>query len=69
MMKNIDALVQGATETKEFTSLPASTFDKEQLCAKICDELKFSEEGSSYEAKYQRALCAEAIKRHFGVYS
>ena len=37
-------------------------------CAKVCEELQFSIEGPSPEVKYQRALCAEAIKSHFGIY-
>ncbi len=31
-------------------------------CAKVCEELSFSELGPSAEAKFQRNLCAQAIR-------
>jgi len=37
-------------------------------CARVCEELQFSAEGPTPEARYQRVLCADAIKKHFGVY-
>lgn len=36
-------------------------------CAKICEDLSFSPEGPSHEAKYQRNLCADEIRKVFGV--
>jgi hypothetical protein len=38
-------------------------------CAKICAELKFSTEGPSEGAAYQRTLCEMAIKENFGLIS
>lgn len=36
-------------------------------CAEICNNLSFTPEGPSHEAKYQRALCAKAIKLAFKI--
>lgn len=36
-------------------------------CANICDDLSFTPEGPSHEAKYQRSLCAGEIRKLFGV--
>lgn len=36
-------------------------------CAKICEDLSFTPEGPSHEAKYQRNLCALEIRKQFGV--
>jgi hypothetical protein len=36
-------------------------------CATICFELKFSKEGPSEGAAYQRTLCGCAIKENFGL--
>lgn len=36
-------------------------------CAKICEDLSFTPEGPSHEAKYQRDLCALEIRKVFGV--
>lgn len=36
-------------------------------CAKICEDLSFSPEGPSLEARYQRNLCAGEIRKQFGV--
>lgn len=36
-------------------------------CIEICDNLQFSPEGPSTQAKYQRTLCAHAIQKHFGL--
>jgi hypothetical protein len=38
-------------------------------CAKICSELKFTTEGPSEGAAYQRTLCEMAIKENFGLVS
>jgi hypothetical protein len=38
-------------------------------CAKICAELKFTTEGPSEGAAYQRTLCEMAIKENFGLIS
>ena len=35
-------------------------------CAKICSELRFTNEGPSEGAAYQRTLCEMAIKENFG---
>jgi hypothetical protein len=37
-------------------------------CAEICETLRFTEEGPSTEAKYQRVLCAKAIKDYFKLF-
>jgi hypothetical protein len=49
-------------------------FDKEKFaeliakeCMVICENLSFSVEGPSHEAKYQRNLCALAIADSFGI--
>lgn len=36
-------------------------------CAKICEDLSFTPEGPSHEAKYQRNLCGQEIRKVFGV--
>lgn len=36
-------------------------------CAEICEDLSFTPEGPSHEAKYQRSLCAMEIRKQFGV--
>jgi hypothetical protein len=36
-------------------------------CMDICENLKFSDEGPSSAAKYQRVLCSHAIQKHFGL--
>jgi hypothetical protein len=36
-------------------------------CATICYELKFTTEGPSEQAAYQRTLCGTAIKENFGL--
>jgi hypothetical protein len=33
-----------------------------EACAKVCEELQFSESGPSTQAKFQRDLCAKAIR-------
>ena len=38
-------------------------------CAKICSELRFTIEGPSDGAAYQRTLCEMAIKENFGLVS
>jgi hypothetical protein len=38
-------------------------------CAKICYELRFTTEGPSENAAYQRTLCGSAIKENFGLVS
>ena len=38
-------------------------------CAKLCDELRFTSEGPSHQAAYQRTLCAVAIREQFGLAS
>jgi predicted HAD superfamily phosphohydrolase len=38
-------------------------------CAKICSELKFTTEGPSEGAAYQRTLCEMSIKENFGLVS
>lgn len=64
-MKNFDHLIQQSQIQKNTTNELIRLIVLE--CAKVCDELSFSPEGPSHEAKYQRHLCAESIKRHFGV--
>lgn len=36
-------------------------------CANICSNFKYTEEGPSESAAYQRSLCKFAIKEHFGL--
>jgi hypothetical protein len=36
-------------------------------CANICDDLKFTPEGPSHEAAYQRGLCGQEIRKVFSV--
>ena len=38
-------------------------------CANICYELRYTNEGPSDSAAYQRTLCATAIKENFGLTS
>lgn len=38
-------------------------------CATICYELRFTNEGPSEGAAYQRTLCGSAIKENFGLVS
>ncbi len=38
-------------------------------CADICFNLKFTPEGPSDHAEYQRTLCGTSIKEHFGLVS
>jgi hypothetical protein len=38
-------------------------------CAKICYELRFTNEGPGENAAYQRTLCGSAIKENFGLVS
>ena len=38
-------------------------------CANICYELRFTTEGPSDTAAYQRTLCGAAIKENFGLIS
>lgn len=38
-------------------------------CATICNELRFTKEGPSDQARYQRTLCASSIKENFGLVS
>lgn len=38
-------------------------------CANVCYELRYSNEGPSEGAAYQRTLCATAIKENFGLIS
>lgn len=38
-------------------------------CANICYELKFTNEGPSDQAAYQRTLCGTTIKENFGLIS
>jgi hypothetical protein len=38
-------------------------------CANICLNLKFTPEGPSDRAEYQRTLCGMSIKEHFGLVS
>lgn len=38
-------------------------------CAKICYELRFTNEGPGENAAYQRTLCGSAIKENFGLIS
>jgi hypothetical protein len=37
-----------------------------EACAKVCEELRFSSFGPSQEAKFQRDLCAKAIRARSG---
>jgi hypothetical protein len=36
--------------------------DEREACAKLCEELRFSALGPSKDAKFQRDLCAKAIR-------
>ena len=36
--------------------------DEREACAQVCEELQFSESGPSTQAKFQRDLCAKAIR-------
>jgi hypothetical protein len=38
-------------------------------CATICYELRYTNEGPSENAAYQRTLCGSAIKENFGLVS
>ncbi len=38
-------------------------------CCDICDNLRFTDEGPSEGASYQRALCSISIKENFGLMS
>jgi hypothetical protein len=38
-------------------------------CARVCFELRYSNEGPGEQAAYQRTLCGTAIKEHFGLKS
>jgi hypothetical protein len=38
-------------------------------CAKICYELRYTNEGPGEQAAYQRTLCGTAIKENFGLIS
>ncbi len=38
-------------------------------CANVCYELKYTNEGPSENAAYQRTLCGSAIKENFGLVS
>ena len=38
-------------------------------CANVCYELRYTNEGPSEGAAYQRTLCATAIKENFGLVS
>jgi hypothetical protein len=72
MIKNIDRLVEQATEDimgikTVNTHLFARLLVEE--CAKICEELKFTHEGVGEQAAYQRALCALSLKEHYGLVS
>jgi hypothetical protein len=59
----VQAKIQMVSEPRlqEFAELIA------RECANICDDLSFTPEGPSHEAKYQRSLCAEEIRKQFGV--
>ncbi len=47
-------------ELERFAALVAAA--EREACAKVCEELRFSALGPSAEAKYQRDLCAKAIR-------
>lgn len=58
--------------------LPKEYFDHYDLkfaeylvneCANICNNFKFTDEGPSETAAYQRTLCSVSIKEHFGLTS
>jgi hypothetical protein len=38
-------------------------------CCKVCEELRFTKEGPSENAAYQRILCSTSIKENFGLIS
>lgn len=42
--------------------LEAAVAAEREACAKVCEELRFSERGPALEAKRQRDLCAMAIR-------
>lgn len=59
----VQAKIQMVSEPRlqEFARLVAKD------CAKICEDLSFTPEGPSHEAKYQRNLCSQEIRKVFGV--
>ena len=70
MNERIKELAKQAT--KEIMGIPV--LDQEEFaqliardCARICEDLSFTPEGPSHEAKYQRQLCALEIMKQFGV--
>jgi hypothetical protein len=67
MNKNIKDVYDRTLErtNPDFLSLFAEEIIRE--CAKVCEELRFCDIGPTPAAKYQRDLCAAAIKKHFGV--
>jgi hypothetical protein len=40
-----------------------------QECAKLCEELRFTNDGPGENAAYQRTLCSISIKENFGLQS
>lgn len=38
-------------------------------CVQVIDDMQFSKEGPSDEARYQRTLCGVTIKEYFGLQS
>jgi hypothetical protein len=72
MIKNIDTLIENATEdTMGVKSVNTAVFARllVEECAKLCEELKFTHDGPGEQAAYQRALCASALKEHYGLIS
>jgi hypothetical protein len=59
----VQAKIQMVSEPRlqEFAELVA------RECANICEDLSFTPEGPSLEARYQRGLCAGEIRKQFGV--
>ena len=50
----------GVSQIERFAALVAAA--EREACAKVCEELRFSELGPSPAAKHQRDLCATAIR-------
>jgi len=40
--------------------------EEREACAKVCENLRFTELGPTLEAKHQRNLCAQAIRQREG---
>jgi hypothetical protein len=66
MNEQIKSILDKATENNLINQEKFARLLLEE-CAKICEELRFTNEGPSEQAAYQRALCSCSIKEHFGL--